>query len=145
MARMVNTGDAELETALGQLEQGLRGEAIPAMLNAGGEKLKEAWKTSITQHHHVRTGAMLEAVQITEPKIEPDGASVEVYPEGTDSHRVTNAQKAFILHYGRRPNGKGRKEIKGHKFVTQAEKTARPEVDAAMQAKLNEYVAGKGL
>lgn len=143
MARLTTTGIELAEERLQQIEKSLRAEAIPKMLNAGADVLIRKWQDQIQGKGHVRTGEMLGHVEKTEVRIEPNGASIEVYPTGTDSHRVTNAQKAFILHYGRKPNKRGRKEIKGDKFVTQAEKAAKAEVDAAMQQALNEITAGK--
>lgn len=143
MAKMVIIGIDEMEKKLEGISKGLRAEAIPKMLNAGAEVLERKWKDQIQEKGHVRTGAMMEHVSRTAVKIEPDGASIEVYPMGTDSHRINNAQKAFILHYGRNPNRRGRKAIKGDKFVNAAEKAAKPEVDAAMQKALDEFIAGK--
>ena len=84
------------------------------------------------------------SVGMTDVSIGTNGMEISVYPQGTDSHRITNAQKAYILHYGRNPTKKGTKAIKGDRFVTAAEKKAKPAVFAAMQAALNEYVSGNG-
>ena len=139
MARLKVTGLDELENKLKAIEKGLRGEAMQNMLYAGAEVLINAWKGEIQNKHHIRSGEMLQNVDKTGINVGKDGLEISVYPQGTDSHRVTNAQKAYILHYGRQ----GKAKIKGDRFVTDAEKTAKPQVYAAMQNALNEYISGK--
>jgi len=143
MARLTISGFDELENRLKAIESGLRGEAMQNMLYAGAEVLINAWGGSIQSHHHIKSGAMLQNVNKTGINVGKDGLEISVYPQGTDTHRITNAQKAYILHYGRNPTKKGTKAIKGDKFVTEAEKTAKPQVYEAMQKALNEYIAGK--
>ena len=143
MAKITSDGIELLENELKEIEKGLRGECMTAMLNAGADVLVETWRQSIQSHGHVRTGAMYQAVGKTGILSTKDGMSIEVYPQGTDSHRITNAQKAFILNSGRQPNKRGKKGIKGDHFVTDAENAARDKVTAAMQAVLDRYVSGK--
>lgn len=143
MARLSTDGIDELEKKLQAISAGLRGQAVTDMLNAGGEVLKEAWMNEIDAYHHVRTGAMKENVSVSPVHFDGAGGYVEVYPTGTDSHRITNAQKAYILHYGRAPKKTGTKGIKGDRFVTKAEREARARATEVMQQKLNEYIAGK--
>ena len=143
MARLTVTGIDELEARLKKLEQGLRGVAEVKMLKAGAAVLEDAWRGEIREKHRL-TGAMESGVSMTDVTSGNDGLEISVYPMGTDSHRITNAQKAYILHYGRNPTKKGTKAIKGDRFVTAAEKKAKPAVFAAMQAALDEYVSGNG-
>lgn len=143
MARLSVHGLDEMEAKLKKLEQGLRGEAEVKMLKAGAAVLVGAWQGEIAAKHH-KTGVMESNVGMTDVQTGNDGLEISVYPQGTDNHRITNAQKAYILHYGRRPTHKGTKAIKGDKFVTEAEKKAKPQVIEAMQAVLNEYVSGNG-
>ena len=143
MARLTVTGIDELEARLKKLEQGLRGVAEVKMLKAGAAVLEDAWRGEIREKHRL-TGAMEGGVSMTDVTSGNDGLEISVYPMGTDSHRITNAQKAYILHYGRNPTKKGTKAIKGDRFVTAAEKKAKPAVFAAMQAALDEYVSGNG-
>ena len=143
MARLTVTGIDELEARLKKLEQGLRGVAEVKMLKAGAAVLEDAWRGEIREKHRL-TGAMEGGVSMTDVTSGNNGLEISVYPMGTDSHRITNAQKAYILHYGRNPTKKGTKAIKGDRFVTAAEKKAKPAVFAAMQAALNEYVSGNG-
>lgn len=143
MAKLTVTGLDELEDGLKRLEQNLRGVAETRMLQAGAQVLVEAWQTEIGARGHRITGAMMDSVAATPVTAGKDGLEISVYPQGTDSHRITNAQKAFILHHGRKATGRGTKAIKGDRFVTAAEKAAKPRVIEAMQQALNEYVARK--
>lgn len=139
MARLTNTGIEIVERDLAKIEKGLRGEAIPAILNAGADVLVKSWKEEITNRHRKTSqrNMMRDAVAKTEIRFDGDGASIEVYPQGTDTeHRITNAAKAFILHHGR----EGKRKIKGDKFVTAAENSKAAEVSAAMKAALDKYV-----
>lgn len=143
MAKLTVKGFEELESRLQAIEKGLKGEAEDKMLRAGAKVLIEGWQESIESHGHRVTGAMAGSVGMTDIRRTPDGASIEVYPQGTDSHRINNAQKAYILHYGRNPTKKGTKGIKGDKFVTDAEKRSKERIHAAMQQALDEFIAGK--
>lgn len=142
MARLTVTGIDELMNRLKALEKGLRGEAEVRMLKAGAQVLVDEWTGTIRERHH-RTGEMERSVGMTDVQTGKDGLEISVYPMGTDSHRITNAQKAYILHHGRQPTHRGTKAIKGDKFVTAAEKEAKPKVYEAMQNALNEYISGK--
>jgi len=142
MARLRVSGLDELEARLKSLEAGLRGVAEVKMLKAGAAVLVEAWQGEIQEKHHL-TGEMQRNVGMTDVHTGKDGLEISVYPQGTDNHRITNAQKAYILHHGRVATHKGKKAIKGDKFVTAAEKKAKPAVYAAMQQALNEYISGK--
>lgn len=141
MAKITSSGIELLEDELEAMHGETLTRCMRDMLNAGADVLVENWRQSIQAHGHVKTGAMLNAVGKTDIQVDPDGMSISVYPQGTDSHRVTNAQKAFILHYGR----KGKKEIKGDKFVTEAEKAAQRKVEEAMQAVMDRYISGKDI
>lgn len=143
MARLTVAGIDELENRLKRISAGLRGEAEVRMLKAGAAVLEDAWRGEIESRGHRKTGEMLKSVGMTDVHAGKDGLEISVYPQGTDSHRITNAQKAYILHSGRRATKKGTKEIKGDRFVTAAEKKARQQVFAAMQQALDEYIAGK--
>lgn len=132
-----------MENDLQNITRSLRGQIMRDMISAGADVLVDEWRKEIQARGHVVTGAMMNNVGKTDIRTEPDGMSVEVYPQGTDSHRITNAQKAYILHYGRHANKNGNKAIKGDRFVTAAESAAKEKVEAAMQAVLDKYTSGK--
>jgi hypothetical protein len=142
MAKLTVKGFDELEKRLQNIEHGLRGEAMVNMLYAGAAVLEDAWRGEIATRHRL-TGEMEKSVGRSPVNVGPDGLEISVYPMGTDNHRITNAQKAYILHYGRQATHKGTKAIKGDKFVTEAEKKAKPKVYEAMQQALNDYISGK--
>lgn len=88
------------------------GELVKDMLLAGGDTAKKIWKDVITERGHVDTGDMRDSVGAK--FISYRNGSAEVYPlekSSTPSKRhggggkkrkpIRNAEKAFILHYGR--------------------------------------------
>lgn len=82
------------------------GPVANAMIMAGAEQVKIAWKRSAEEHHLRDTGDMIESIGYPrEPKKIGDALTIDIYPQGKDRKGVRNAEKAFILHYGtsRRP------------------------------------------
>lgn len=144
MGKLSTTGIDDFAERFKRIEQGLKSEALTSILNAGGEVLKKSWENKIREKHHIRTGAMINSITITAPKVEGYTAYIEVYPTGTDRHRINNAQKAFILDKGRKPRKNGKGKIQGDHFVRDAERSVKQQALDAMQAKLDEYIAGKG-
>ena len=146
MAKLKVHGIEVVEERLESLSKDLQRDIIPRMLEAGAGVMVGKWQDSIRRHHHISqkgTSHMVDAVKMTEVRYETDGASIEVYPMGTDSHRINQAQKAYILHHGRHPTNKGTKGITGDKFVTEAEKAAKREIAEAMQTALDRAIAEK--
>ena len=118
-------------TRLGQQS----GEAAKAMLQAGAEKVKTAWRRATEEHGLVDTGDMLESIGFArEPKAVGDMLSIDIYPQGTDRKGVRNAEKAFILHYGttRHP---------ATHFIDDADAYSEAEAVPAMEAIWDEYVS----
>ena len=107
------------------------GEIAQQMLEAGGQKCVEAWKQAIQAAGHGgkgksgrATGEMEKSVGVKFKK--KDGKRVaEIYPLGKDSHGVRNAEKAFILHYGR-------SNMKGDHFVDEADRLSEENAVPAM-------------
>ena len=107
------------------------GPIAQEMLRVGGEKCVEAWRIAIGSHGHRppgesgrATGEMEKSVGIKFKK--KDGKRVaEIYPLGKDSHGVRNAEKAFILHYGR-------SNMKGDHFVDEADRLSEENAVPAM-------------
>ena len=100
MARFNTSGlDGVLEEM--KKESQLVGQTADAMLMAGAEQVKQAWKRAAQEHGHVRTGAMVESIGYpNDPKKIGDVLSIDIYPRGKDAKGVRNAEKAFVLHYG---------------------------------------------
>ena len=107
------------------------GPIAQEMLRVGGEKCVEAWRIAIGSHGHRppgesgrATGEMEKSVGVKFKK--KDGKRVaEIYPLGKDSHGERNAEKAFILHYGR-------SNMKGDHFVDEADRLSEENAVPAM-------------
>ncbi len=143
MAKLIIESGDDLAEQVRKLDKDLREVVMREMLNAGGDVLVEAWKDKIEAKYHVVTGDMLDSVSKTSVKIDATSASIEVYPQGTDSHRVKNAEKAFVISTGRGPNKAGNARIVGDHFVDEIEAESKARIDAAMQAVLDKYTSGK--
>ena len=100
MARFDTSGlDGVLEEM--KREGELVGPAADAMLLAGAEQVKEAWRRSAEEHGHRDTGALIDSIGYPrKPKQAGDVRSIDIYPHGKDAKGVRNAEKAFVLHYG---------------------------------------------
>ena len=109
------------------------GDAAKAMLQAGAEKMKSAWRAAIMARDLVKTGEMLGSVGYRAPKDAGTGMYVEIYPQGVDSRGVRNAEKAFINHYGTTTHPATR-------FVDDAEKMGEAMAVPAMEAIWDEFI-----
>ena len=110
------------------------GDAAKAMLFAGAEKVKSAWRSAVESHGLVDTGDMLESIGYARKTKEiGDALSIDIYPQGTDRKGVRNAEKAFILHYGTssRP---------GTRFVDDADRMSEAEAIPAMEAVWGQFI-----
>ena len=125
MARMEFSGTEEMMDALFAESEKLEKRATE-MLGKAGEVVVKAWQDAIEEHGHVDTGAMRDSVRASKIKKNGDAYTSSIYPHGRDSHRVGNAEKAFILHYGT-------SKIKGDHFVDDAEERAEEAAEAAME------------
>lgn len=79
------------------------GEGAHRMLRVAAERMKFEWIEMIDRYKFIASGEMREKVGYPrKPKEVEDVLSIDVYPQGKDSKTgVRNAEKAFILHYGR--------------------------------------------
>ena len=125
MARMEFSGTEEMMDVLFAESEKLEKRATE-MLGKAGEVVVKAWQDAIEDHGHVDTGAMRDSVRASKAKKNGDAYTSSIYPHGRDSHRVGNAEKAFILHYGS-------SKIKGDHFVDDAEERAEEAAEAAME------------
>lgn len=82
-------------------------EAVPEMLKAGGAVMQKAQQEEIKTRFNSRrsTGALLASIKVSAVKEIDGGKRVEIYPNGKDKHGVRNAEKGFVLNYGRSNNG----------------------------------------
>lgn len=101
MARFDTTG---LDAIISQMETmgALVSDVAEDMVQAACEEIKQAWREEIEARGMVDTGAMRDSVGYKrQPTKLPDVVYNEVYPQGKDAKGVRNAEKAFILHYGK--------------------------------------------
>lgn len=121
---------------------------IKAMLGAGIKVAVAAWRDVITKRGHVDTGDMRDSVGTAWVSVR-NGAA-EVYPLGTSRKgsvkrgsgkarkSVRNAEKAFILHYGR-------SNLLGDLFVDQVEERIEDDGFDKMYEVYENYLKQEGL
>lgn len=133
MARVNVVGmDAVLEDMKRMGE--LTGPVADQMLLAGAAVMKRSWKQSIQKHDFIDTHSMIDNVNFPKkPKSIQDVRTIDVYPQGKDKNGTRNAEKAFILHYGR-------SNMDASNFVDEAEQNAKAESDAAMEKIWNHFI-----
>ena len=114
-----------------QRAEATTGEVAQKMIEVGGQECVKAWKIAIGMHGHSgkgisgrATGEMMNAVGIKFVKKQGKRCA-EIYPRGKNKRGVRYAEIAFILHYGR-------SNMKGDRFVDDAERIAEEEAVPAM-------------
>lgn len=112
----------------------LTGEAADAMLMAGAEEVKKAWRESAERHELRDTGDMIASIGYPRrPKSAGDVKTIDIYPIGRDRRGVRNAEKAFILHYGT-------KRIEKTLWVDDADEISGETVGPAMIRVWDKYI-----
>lgn len=140
MAKFAANGVDELAAQLKELGQLGNGELVSDMLEAGAEVVTEEWKKGIRSTVRTKrsTGELEKSVAPAKGiKTVGDVSSKEIYPQGKDSKGVRNAEKAFILHYGK--SGQA-----GTRFVDAVENTADGKAVDAMEEVFNNYLQKEG-
>lgn len=137
MARLEITGLEEVQEAMLRRDEAAEA-AVPAMLKAGGEVIQKAQQEEIKTRFHSRrsTGALLASIKLSAVKEKDDAKYIEVAPTGTDSHGVRNAEKGFILNYGR-------KNMPARPWFTAAHTKAADSVTAEMRRVWEEKQNGR--
>lgn len=117
---------------LGQLDGPIVGE----MLDTAAEIVREGWKESAESHGHVDTDAMVSSIDFP---VKGDARALyrDIYPQGNDSKGVSNAEKAFILQYGKSSKA-------GTYWVDDAEMKAGPAAIAACQEIWDRFLQSGG-
>lgn len=111
------------------------GDAAKAMLQAGAESVKSAWRQAAEDHNLRDTGDMIESIGFnSEPKKIGDVMSIDIYPQGTDRKGVRNAEKAFVLHYGT-------SKMEAKRWVDDADRYSETTAIPAMEAVWDGYIA----
>lgn len=141
MAKCSMSGFDELAADLKKLEQLDNDELVGEMLDAGAEIVVREWKNGISKIIKTKRskGELLESIG-TGKGIEKNGdvSAKTIYPIGKDSKGVRNAEKAFILHYGK----SGQTPTF---FVDDVEAAAEDEAVEAMSEVFNDFLKKEGL
>lgn len=125
MARFDVSGLDETIEEMKRLGQ-MTGRTADAMLMAGAEEVRKAWRQSAEEHRHRDTGDMIASIGFArKPKEIGSIRTIDIYPQGKDKRNIRNAEKAFILHYGTT-------KIRGSRWVDDADKTSEQTVVPAM-------------
>ncbi len=125
MARFDVSGLDETIEEMKRLGQ-MTGRTVDAMLMAGAEEVRKAWRQSAEEHRHRDTGDMIASIGFArKPKEIGSIRSINIYPQGKDKRNIRNAEKAFILHYGTT-------KIRGSRWVDDADKISEQTVVPAM-------------
>lgn len=125
MARMEFSGTEEMMDALFAESERLERKATE-MLGEAGKVVVKAWQDVIEEHGHVDSGDMKNSVRASKIKKNGDAYTSSIYPHGRDRKRQSNAEKAFVLHYGT-------SKIQGDRFVDDAEDRASEAAEQAME------------
>ena len=111
----------------------LTGPVADDMLKRGARELETGWRSAIDRYRHIDSEEMRKSVGMTRIKTSGEtGKSTDVYPLGNDGKR-TNAEKAFVLHYGR-------SNMTGTHFVDKAIVEGEPKTYEAMEARWDSFM-----
>ena len=124
MARMEFSGVEEVMNQLFAESERLERKATE-MLGEAGQVVVKAWQDAIEDHGHVDTGDMKNSVRASAVKKTGEAYTSSIYPHGRDRKKQSNAEKAFVLHYGT-------SRIRGDHFVDDAEERASEAAERAM-------------
>lgn len=107
MARLFISGFDELEEELKKMGEAT-GDLAKAMVLAGSDLMATQMETTARAYGHIGKnrkdylgGQMIAAIGYAKNPREVGGViRNDIFPKGTDSKGVRNAEKAFLLHYG---------------------------------------------
>lgn len=135
MASMDTSGLDDLVNEMRRLGQ-MDGPVVAEMLDTAAEIVRESWRESAEAHGHVDTGAMIASIDFP---VKGDARTLyrEIYPQGNDGKGVSNAMKAFILHYGK-------SNMAGSYWVDDAERKAGPKAIEACQEIWDRFLQSGG-
>lgn len=135
MARFDTTGLDDLISQMQKMGEAV-GPVADEMLDTAAGIIRDQWKSTAKAHGYEDTGAMIRSVDFT-VKGSAQALYRDVYPQGKDSKGVSNAEKAFILHYGK-------KNMPGSYWVDEAETKAGPDAIEACQEIWDRFLASQG-
>lgn len=142
MAKFECSGLDELAADMKRLGELDNDELVSEMLDAGAEVVAEEWQKGVERT--VRnvdkrsSGDLAKSISVSKGvKKVGEASAKDIYPKGKDRKGVRNAEKAFILHYGK----SGQSPTL---FVDDIENTAEGKAVDAMSEKYNEYLEKEG-
>lgn len=141
MADFAVSGIDELAAELKKLGQLDNDALVEDMLEAGADVVIDEWKKGIKSAVKTKrsTGELEASVTTVKGIQKVDGVSAKtIYPGGKDSKGVRNAEKAFILHYGK--SGQP-----ATLFVDDVENKAEEKAAEAMEEIFNDFLEKEGL
>lgn len=102
MAKFTVTGLDDVQEAMLRRDKATM-EAVPEMLKAGGEVIRRAFQEETQKLNSTgrATGALAASMKVSAVKERGGASYVDIAPTGTDRHGVRNAEKGFVLNYGR--------------------------------------------
>lgn len=102
MAKFTVTGLDDVQEAMLRRDKATM-EAVPEMLKAGGEVIKNAFQAETKKLNSTGrgTGDLTASIKVSAVKERNGGKYVDIAPTGKDRHGVRNAEKGFVLNYGR--------------------------------------------
>ena len=127
MAKFTVTGLDDVQEAMLRRDKATM-EAVPEMLKAGGEVIKNAFQAETKKLNSTGrgTGDLTASIKVSAVKERNGGKYVDIAPTGKDRHGVRNAEKGFVLNYGR-------SNMPARPWFTRSHQKATPEVQAAMR------------
>ena len=147
MASIVTTGVNELLKELARLGED-EGPVLDAIMDTAIEGTVQGWEQAATAagfdppgKSGQGTGEMVRSIRASPVRRGSDGRYTEVYPQGTDSKGMRNAEKAFYNHYGT----SGKKGIRATYWVDKAEEIAEPIVDKNANKLWADFIEQKGV
>lgn len=136
MARVDMTGFEEVQNELLRQSE-LARKAIPEMLKAGGEVYRAEYERQAKKLNKTGrgTGDLAKSIKVSAVKGSDDSMYVDVAPTGKDRHGVRNAEKGFVLNYGR-------SNMPANPWFDTATNLAESEAKEAMKRVWGEYSNG---
>lgn len=141
MAKLFVSGFDELSKELSELGEDVR-ELAKAMVLAGSDLMAQQWETTARAYGHIgksrkgyQGGQMIASIGYGKNPVEVGGVvRNDIYPKGTDTKGVRNAEKAFLLHYGT-------SSYKGDHWVDEANELGAAIAYDKMASMLDQYIS----
>lgn len=133
MAKFESPGMADLIKEMERMGQE-SGAVAEAMVNAAVAVIRDEWQASAEAHDLKKTKALIDSIGFPAPIQKVGGILMrDVYPQGVDGKGVRNAEKAFVLNYGRH-------NMEPTYWVDEAEAAAGPKVQARLEQIWGEFL-----